>query len=247
MALSSFLRVILPSPETADLIRRARDELVPDVENEPAKYLSVHIRRGDRLGMTWKYHNTHLPTGLYVDSALKTLERLNPVNEGHPLIFVASDSPAAIEEFLEQLPNSVRVSSLGWSGDDELRAIASPHSYVQEEFNRLEEEERTRLTKGMIVDFAMLTGLWTHKDDPDTRPYATVCGLRYEVDLGGSVAKVLIDGYSSTVCRLSALGFGWDGAFGSLAMEIDHTTRRWVEIDNAGSLIPEWEAFELFM
>ena len=52
--------------------------------------------------------------------------------------------------------------------------------------------------------------------------------------------------HSSTVCRLSALGFGWDGAFGSLATEIDNAAKRWVEIDNAGSLVPQWEAFELF-
>ena len=51
---------------------------------------------------------------------------------------------------------------------------------------------------------------------------------------------------SSTVCRLSALGFGWEGAFGSLAAQIDDAVKRWVEIDNAGSLVPEWEAFEEF-
>jgi hypothetical protein len=51
---------------------------------------------------------------------------------------------------------------------------------------------------------------------------------------------------SSTVCRLSALGFGWNGAFGNLATEIDNESKRWVEIDNAGSLIPQWEPFELF-
>ena len=51
---------------------------------------------------------------------------------------------------------------------------------------------------------------------------------------------------SSTVCRLSALGFGWDGAFGSLPTEIDDATKHWIEIDNAGTLIPQWEPFELF-
>jgi len=51
---------------------------------------------------------------------------------------------------------------------------------------------------------------------------------------------------SSTVCRLSALGFGWDGAFGSLVTEVDNAAKRWVEIDNAGSLVPQWEPFESF-
>jgi len=222
------LEIILPSPRMAALIRKARDELLPDAKSRPSEYLSVHIRRGDRLGMTWKYHNGHVPTSLYVDAALETWRRLNPTSDDSPLFYVASDLPAAVEEFLDQLPSNVRVSSLGWSGDGELRETASPRSYVQEEFNALREEERIRLTKGMIVDFALLTGLWIKGDDPDVRPYATVCGL------------------SSTVCRLSALGFGWNGAFGSLATEIDDKAKRWVEIDNAGSVIPQWEPFELF-
>lgn len=228
MALSSFSQVILPSSGTAALIHKVREELASGSEDEPLKYLSVHIRHGDRLGMTWKYHDVHLPTSLYVDSALETLQRLNPVKGGNPLFYVASDSPAAVEEFVDQLPSNVRVSSLGWSSDAELRGIASPRAYVQEEFNKLAEEERILLTKGMIVDFALLAGLWRKEHDPDVQPYAIVCGL------------------SSNVCRLSALGFGWEGAFGSLPTEIDDEAKHWVEIDNAGSLMPEWEPFELF-
>ena len=183
MALSSFLQVILPSPRMAALIRRARDELVSDVEKEPSRYLSVHIRRGDRLGLTWKYHNTHLPTSLYIDAALETWQRLNPTSQSNPIFYVASDSPTALEEFLELLPSNIRVSSLEWSDDEELRSIASPRAYVQDEFNTLSEEERSRLTKGMVVDFALLSGLWIGEHDSDVRPYATVCGLRYGVDL----------------------------------------------------------------
>ena len=175
MSLSSFSQVILPTQGMATLIRRARDELA---ENEASKYMGVHIRRGDRLGMTWKYHNTHLPTSLYIDAALKTWQRLNPVAQGSPLFYIASDSPAALEEFVDRLPSNARAFSLAWSGYDELSAIASPRSYVQEEFNMLGEEERIRLTKGMIVDFALLAGLWTSERDLDVRPYATVCGLR---------------------------------------------------------------------
>ena len=183
MALSSFSQVILPSPGMAALIRRARDELMSENENESSKYLSVHIRRGDRLGLTWKYHRTHLPTSLYVDAALEARQRLNPTSQGSPLFYVASDSPAAPEEFLEQLPNNIRAFSLAWCDDEELRSIASPHSYVQDEFNVLSEEERIRLTKGMVVDFALLSGLWINEHDPDMRPYATVCGLRCGVVL----------------------------------------------------------------
>ena len=181
MALSSFLQVIVPSPTIATLIRKARDGLMSDAENESAEYLSVHIRRGDRLGLTWKYHRTHLPTSLYVDAALETWQRLNPTSQDSPLFYIASDSPSASEDFVDQLPTHARAFSLVWSADDELRAIASPRSYVQEEFDTLSEEERIQLTKGMVVDFALLAGLWANEGDPDVRLSATVCGLRYGV------------------------------------------------------------------
>ena len=177
------MRLILPSPPIATLIGKARVGLTSDVEGESAEYLSVHIRRGDRLGMTWKYHRTHLPTSLYVDAALGAWRRLNPTSEESPLFYVASDSPEASEDFVNQLPTNARAFSLGWSSDEELKAIASPRSYVQEEFNTLSEEERIRLTKGMVVDFALLTGLWTNEEDPDVRLTANVCGLGYVIVL----------------------------------------------------------------
>ena len=208
MALASFSQVILPSSSMAALIRRARDELASDPESGSPTYLSVHIRRGDRLGMTWKYHNKHLPTSLYIDAALETWQRLNPTSQGSLLFYVASDSLAAIEDFLEQLPNNIRVFSLGWSDDDELRLSASSRPYVQDEFNMLNEEERVRLTKGMIVDFALLSGLWM--DEDGMRPYATVCGLRYG-SCFGSCVEVLIYGQFyrlSVVCPRIRLGRG---------------------------------------
>ena len=53
---------------------------------------------------------------------------------------------------------------------------------------------------------------------------------------------------SSSICRLSAVGLGWDRAFGVVdeTGKIDDTTKGWVEIDNAGAIEPFWEAFELF-
>jgi len=181
MALSSFSQIILPSQRMAALIRRARGELMS--ENESSKYLSVHIRRGDRLGLTWKYHKTHLPTSLYVEAALEAWQRLNPTSQGSPLFYIASDSPTAPEEFLDQLPNNIHAFSLVWSNDEELKSLASPRSYVQDEFNALSKEERIRFTKGMVVDFALLSGLWVNEHDSDLRPYATVCGLRCGVAL----------------------------------------------------------------
>ena len=45
---------------------------------------------------------------------------------------------------------------------------------------------------------------------------------------------------------MSALGLGWDRAFGDLENGIDEERKRWVEIDNAGAILPLWEAFEVF-
>jgi hypothetical protein len=53
---------------------------------------------------------------------------------------------------------------------------------------------------------------------------------------------------SSSICKLSAVGLGWDRAFGVVDEmgEMDHKMKGWVEIDNAGRIVPSWEAFDLF-
>ena len=53
---------------------------------------------------------------------------------------------------------------------------------------------------------------------------------------------------SSSICKLSAVGLGWDRAFGVVNEqgEIDGNIHGWVEIDNAGQIEPSWDAFELF-
>ena len=54
--------------------------------------------------------------------------------------------------------------------------------------------------------------------------------------------------YSSNICKLSAVGLGWERAFGSVddMGEMEKDTKGWVEIDNAGNIAPVWEAFQLF-
>jgi len=81
----------------------------------------------------------------------------------------------------------------------------------------------------MVVDLAMVSGLWADYAE-DITPDAVICAL------------------SSTVCKLSAIGLGWDKAFGTVddmgAMDDKH--KRWVEIDQRGSIVPVWLPFELF-
>ena len=59
--------------------------------------------------------------------------------------------------------------------NSELRGLASQREYVQKEFNEESEEDRIRLTRGMIVDFAMLSGLWAWEGE--LVPGATICTL----------------------------------------------------------------------
>lgn len=57
-----------------------------------------------------------------------------------------------------------------------------------------------------------------------------------------------MNGNSSNVCRLAPIGLGWDTAFGHVDEmgNIDNKDHRWIEIDQKGQVLPEWEAFELF-
>jgi hypothetical protein len=54
--------------------------------------------------------------------------------------------------------------------------------------------------------------------------------------------------YSSNICRLAPIGIGWEMAFGHVNElgSIDDESRRWIDVDLQGLVIPVWEAFELF-
>lgn len=53
---------------------------------------------------------------------------------------------------------------------------------------------------------------------------------------------------SSNICRLAAVGLGWERAFGAVDEMgyLDEKLKRWVEIDQKGQIVPVWEPFELF-
>jgi hypothetical protein len=169
-ARESFTNVFQPKSEVIDLIREAREELAA-----PA-YVSVHIRRGDRMGMSWKYHNSHIPVEVYADAVMSTWKRLAPDDAPDgPVVFLASDSPSAQREFMDSFSVASRIYSLSESKNAELRALASTTPYFQPEFDKIENSDRIRLTKGIIVDFALLSGIW----NVGSLPTGTVCGLRY--------------------------------------------------------------------
>ncbi|KAI0706126.1 hypothetical protein BC835DRAFT_1312469 [Cytidiella melzeri] len=262
-AAESFKQTIRPNAHNAELIRSARMEIASILslptnpgparhesspepktaedelhEHNPDPYIAVHIRRGDRKTGFFPHGREHLPLQDYVKATQDTWSRLyhenisdpEPTFPAPPISYVGSDSHAAAHEFASAFPSSTAVFSLDSSTNADLRALAPQGEYVQEEFNLLDEPDRIRLTRGMVVDLAMLSGLWAWPGE--VVPGATVCTI------------------TSTVCKVSAVGLGWSRAMGLEDGDVDQTgepirrDKRWVEIDNGGSVLPEWTGFD---
>ncbi|KAI0964082.1 hypothetical protein AcW1_000984 [Taiwanofungus camphoratus] len=256
-ALQSLTETIRPNGHSAALIRAARSEIasilsLPEAvhsNGNPDPYISVHIRRGDRKAESWAFHNSYVPLGNYVQATRDTWERLyinstSPTSASDPaptsapnhfpappITYVASDSPDALRDFLAAFPSSTAVFALDLSTDPDLRGLAPQREYVQEEFEMEEEDERIRLTRGMIVDLAIMSGLWAWEGE--VVPGAVICTI------------------SSNACKLSAVGLGWDRAFGFgdngdySRGDINQAQKRWVEIDNRDAVSPAWRGFDL--
>lgn len=153
--------------------------------HHPDPYIAVHIRRGDRHASAFPYRGKHVPLEDYVSASRDAWKRLYHQETADdstsfpapPIVYVASDSHATAHEFVSAFPASTAVFSLDSSTDPALRALAPQHEYVQAEFDALELEDRVRLTRGMVVDLAMLSGMWAWEGD--VVPGATICTLRY--------------------------------------------------------------------
>lgn len=174
-ASSSFTETIRPNAQNAALIKNTRDELGKLAQGRD--YMSVHVRRGDKPPISWKYQGKHIAISQFAEAVDNTSKRLTS-QAGSPLaLYLATDSPSAEDELIKSIPTDTTVLSLRSSQRPELQALASPKEYIQYEFDNLEKDERIKLTRGMIVDFAMLSGMWTW--DGDVSPRATVCTIRY--------------------------------------------------------------------
>lgn len=229
-AVDSFQTTIRPGTHNNELIHLARSELSTFMgsQHHATSYVAIHVRRGDRKPASYEYHG-YIPTQEFAQAANHNWRRLHPDADGlpsKPIVYVASDSPSALGEFLEDFDG--QTFSLFESEIPSLRDVASPGDYYQQKFSKLSEDERVTATRGMIVDFAMLSGMWAGKDD--ILPVAALCSI------------------SSNVCRLTAVGLGWERAFGLVDQMgyADETNRRWVDVDQKGRIIPIWEPFELF-
>lgn len=193
-AAQSFAQTIRPNAEVAALIRSARKEITDSISTQNVGtrgldmgiYVGVHIRRGDRKAEAWPHRGQYVPIADFVTAVNEAWARLRPksilsTSQPKPVVWVASDSPEAQEEFLNAETNSgstqeILAFSIARSKDDDLRALASQREYVHSEFVTYSLEERVNATKGALIDFAMLNGAWVWDDE--ARPMASVCTLR---------------------------------------------------------------------
>jgi hypothetical protein len=195
-ALTSFEETIRPNAHIAGLIRKARTEMAKVItgdrtsgslstkkethtkrtESNSPSYIGIHVRRGDQRATSWSFHDGFVPIANYVQAALDTWSRIFPSSHSSSVVYIASDSPSALNELENDFPPNTAIFSLSRSNDSELRALASKRAYVQKEFAGLDEDERINATKGMIVDFSMVNGMWKWNDD--VAPEATICTIR---------------------------------------------------------------------
>jgi len=169
------------------LIKLTQDELMATIHNVQADnpsgltYLAVHVRRGDRKPASFEFLDKKIPLPRYLDGVKDTWARLHTGHESkaNPFVYFASDSPVAGQQF-SKLYNGPSFSLFATT-QPRLRAIASPREYHQKTFNELDIEYRVLATRGMIVDLAMISGLWAGGEN--ILPEATVCSIRYEQNI----------------------------------------------------------------
>lgn len=113
----------------------------------------------------------------YAQAVQDTSLRLSPNLDSQLVVYLASDSPSASAELVQALPSNMLLFSLAQSQNPELRTLANPRDYIQHEFNDLGVEERINLTRGMVIDFALASGMWAWDDD--IVPNATICTIRF--------------------------------------------------------------------
>ena len=83
-ARESLQHTIRPNAATALLIRSVRAEFASLLPNSTSglsssdvgRYIAVHIRRGDRYGLSWKYHGKYIPIKDYAEVTSSTWSRL---------------------------------------------------------------------------------------------------------------------------------------------------------------------------
>lgn len=177
VAAKSFSETLKPNPQNLALIKLAADELAGLAGSSSFEYIGLHLRRGDKHAMSWRYHAGYVPISEFAEAVNATAMRLFMDGLTNSPLYIASDSFSAESELIDALALSTPIFSLSRSSLSELTEVASPTEYVQKEFDELEEADRVTLTRGAVVDFAMISGMWATATQPV--PRATICTLTY--------------------------------------------------------------------
>lgn len=176
--------VIRPNAENMELIELARAELSTFLRDTNRRqspfdslYMATHIRRGDRKSLSYTFPNRLIPVQDYVDAVKPTWTRLHSESTSYanPVVYVATDSPDADAQF-SQLYNG-ETFSLFKTSNPRLHSVASPGEYYQKKFDEFDIQSRIAATRGMVVDLAMVSGLWADHAN-ETKPDAVICALR---------------------------------------------------------------------
>lgn len=178
----SLKSVIIPNEWNTKLIHLARKELsafiqeINERDNSGSVYVATHIRRGDRKSHSYIFPDRKIPLEDYSNAVTSTWARLNPSSaSSNPIVYLATDSPAVYDQFSQLYQGEF--FSLFDTTDPRLRPLASPGEYFQKTFDELDIHERITATRGMIVDLAIVSGLWP-AEDADIKPEAVVCAIR---------------------------------------------------------------------
>ncbi|CAK5280659.1 unnamed protein product [Mycena citricolor] len=240
-AFTSLQHTIQLNAYMKQMVNDAREELHAKIVKHfntrvpHAGYIGIHARRGDR-NRAWQQYGMgrYVPIPDYISAAVDAWTRLglelptstHADNLIQPFVFVASDSPDALKQLADGFAPD-RAYSLALSDRPELRKLASPSEYDQNTFMAVKDPiARVQWTRGMVVDFALLSGAWA--DDGQVIPDALVCTI------------------SSVICKFAPVAMGWKRAFGNVDEMgyVDSENKRWVEIDVKGRVVPVWDAFE---
>ncbi|KZT73267.1 hypothetical protein DAEQUDRAFT_808385 [Daedalea quercina L-15889] len=237
-AVWSLSHIIRPDSHMISLIRAARSEI--------ASILSLpydsHTQYEPYIGVQLTHQlspNVSTPSLKdYVQAVHDAWTRLYPntpipasSGAGHfpapPIMYIAADAPEALRGYVAAFTPATAKFALDLSTNADLRALAPEHTYDPVHFREVPVGERISLTRGMLVDLALVSGLWT--EDAHVVPGATVCAA------------------GSNACELAAIGLGWERAFGDGDGRQqhpvgDHAKRRWVPL---GAPHIDWNGFVL--
>ncbi|KAG6911275.1 hypothetical protein DXG01_002114 [Tephrocybe rancida] len=117
-------------------------------------YIALYLRRGNRKPAF--YRGDHVLTA---DRKFRLGRDYIAESPEDLILYFASDSISALREAYDLTSTRHTIFFLFGSASPELRALASPGEYTQKEFNLLSTDTRIRATRGMIVDFALLSGI----------------------------------------------------------------------------------------